>query len=76
MADKILLGFSCIVDDGHCTDHGFFLPPPEERQSMGVRGVIRPVVEFVEVPTEELRGVLNRLSAAHHRRLQEAGLLQ
>ena len=70
---RYLAGYNHIIDDGDCTDHGFFIPrwPVQDRQirDTGLE------VSYVDVPREVLQGVLNEASANQSRQLRAAGLL-
>jgi hypothetical protein len=62
-------GISHIVNDGDCTDHGYFLPKQDtagKLKSVGNSGV-----GWVDVPVKTLRAALSALSEMQRKRLAE-----
>jgi hypothetical protein len=59
-APKMFDGYSHIIDDGDCNDHGYILP----KQTAGnLKRVVNCGVVGVEVPPQDLRDILLKLSA-------------
>jgi hypothetical protein len=66
---KTLAGFKHIIDDGDCTDHGYFIPKPTGKAARSEGGT-----SFVDVPQSELLAALAQLSDQQTARLRQAGL--
>ena len=66
---KTLAGFKHIIDDGDCTDHGYFIPEPSGKPARSEGGT-----GFVDVPQAVLLDTLAQLSADQTARLRKAGL--
>lgn len=61
-----------IVQDGTCTDHGFFIP---KQQAAGMTAVSNPGVSVIKVEKTELRKVLRDLRAQQEKRLSACGCI-